>query len=528
MIEIYGSEIFNIPMNIRFLETDLLRHQLYNVTRFYDLVDHLKTKEINRITEKTILTSTYYNDFLTAAEYDINTINKIQDQIRKNIVAVWNKGETEIMDIYKTDYDEDFALENPMCYDLNGILYPSLVIGDNMMGDAVNNPIVKVSVNNSAVSTYFGKQWGAYLEGEENSEDGIRECDINTAFRSGNIFEVEAVTLEDVADGIINFQNVVKEGIVLKATIKFVFKQPIECNSFTIKPMNFATNAYYSIKQVDISDGISSFGIDIPNETVMDEYSVFFDIPSTFRNKKIRSITFYLQQSNSYALKYTVAYYRFLNNKAWLDITGKHVIDMAKTMGSNFNEGVSQAIKGANNWILNYWAPNIQAVEDPYLDTSKGQDGYRVIGSNESKRKRYVIGIQDIKVSTASVNSESEIVTKIIDIPIDTDAVQLQAQIQGNVSTFMSFDDGITWRRIKVIGSEPEYTDDYKLVPYKLFINSEMSLKRKINSDWGELAFVDSVDNKLRLKFVLIYENNEVPMVKEWKVNFLKERQNNA
>ena len=91
---------------------------------------------------------------------------------------------------------------------------------------------------------------------------------------------------------------------------------------------------------------------------------------------------------------------------------------------------------------------------------------------------------------------------------------------EGEIYAFISSDKGVTWNRINKIGSETEYDTHYKEIPSKIYINSDLSTKRKEASSTGLNGYINNSDGELRVRFVLKYSENNIPLIKSWKLKF--------
>lgn len=521
MIERYINVVESNNTNIEKNKIDNLKNKLFKISDFFNLISRSQITCICPLNQYMTPKSEYYNNFLSLVESDLNNIYNIQNEIRNNIVTEWNGVETELISMTDNSlYDNSLTLEYPKANIIGDYILPSSSNESSLLSSINGVPIINAETNNSLVPVFYGKQFGSYVKGNESSEDGIRYCDIETPFKNDSFFEVEAVTLEGKRDNTINFQTIIKKDINLKCTIKYIFTENVYINAIKIKPVCFASNIYFKIDKIEISDGISFAYPELFTDTIIDETIFNFTIPDNFINKKVRSVTIYLHQDKGYQMKYSLAYYKYNNNESWLDITGSHVVELAKINENNFDDGVNTVITNADQWIMNYWLPKVRYSDNPILDVSKGTNGYYIVPTNESKRKRYAIGISNIDLMNVEYNNISEIISKDIDIDDNINSVSLEMDKTGTVYTYLSFDAGTSWNRINPIGSSIEYDDDYKIIPTNIKINSDLSLERKILSDTGVKGYADNFNNKLKVKFILVYENEITPIVKNWKVNF--------
>lgn len=509
------------------LTIDEVKNSLTSITLFFDYIKNPLITTVRDLREIDTPSSSFYNKFLTSIENDCNVVYNVQETVRKNLLASWNVIETSYPEEVKpfNPYDNDITLEHEDA----SVFGDRLSLGVKGFTSAAPNikdkPLLSARSTDSSIPVFYGKSWGVWSIGNESGEDGIRYENNDGSLitdEKDTFWEVEATVLQADREETIHFQSVSDKDIALYTTIKIIFDKPMNVNMFTINPYNAAVSAYYKIIKMEVSDGIRVVPIDVKETFVMGETTITFDTPEILTDKKIRSIFVTLKQETGYYLKYSLGYYRIKNNESWLDITGPHVTQMAKARGENFNSNVTYIVENANQWILNNWMPGISFDELPVLDTDMGIDGYRVVASTESKRKRYTIGITDIKVGLNEYHDTSEKVTKQITIPDGYNTVSIKSIDQGNVVYFISFDDGMTWNKINPLDKQPVRESDLKLVPNKLYINSDLALYRKQNTDTGEAAFINTISKNIRIRFVMSRtENSDIlPAVFSWEPVF--------
>jgi hypothetical protein len=525
MIEYIESIILSTKERIRFTIDDL-KFKFKSLTGFFEYIDKPLVSSIKPLRENHTPSSIAYNKFLSYVENDVNLIHKIQDQIKDNMLMSWNVSETSYPGQIKEDdeYDDGFILE----HDSATVLTDRLTSGVNNFIDAIpfikDKPILKAESSDPNIPVYYGKMFGSYIYGNESGEDGIRfENNDGSLIVDGKdtFWECEAMVLQEYRDDTLFFQKVYDKDISLTTTIKIIFKEPVAINTLVIIPYSGAASAYYKLMKIELSDGIKVLSVDVKETFILGETNFIFNIPEEFTDKKVRSMFITLKQENGYYMKYMLGYFKIKNNESWLDITGPHVCEMARAYGDNFNNNVTHFINNINEWILNYWMPGTSFTELPELVNSVGDEGYALVPSSESKRKRYTIGISDIKVGFNEYSEVSEKVTDEIEIPEGYNSISLDVNDQGDNYYFLSFDNGMTWNRIIPVGKEPVRNSDLYLVPDKLYINSDISLKRKQNSVSGERAFISTTNKSLRVRFVLQRgANGLLPSVFNWKVNF--------
>lgn len=520
MIQTYINLIESRNNSKLYLSIDDIRNKLFKITDFFSVINYSNISRIPELSYNDTPKSEFYNNFLTSIQSDVNNIYNIQQEIKNNIITSWNEVETEItQDKTETIYDYNVDTEYSKCRVIGEYILPAITNEESIKAQS-NVPIIYSETNLDAVKPFYGKQYGEYIKDNELSEDGIRICDLETCFNDNNFFEVEAVIIDKERENTKLFQSVITTPLTLKTNIKFIFKTPVIANTFKIKPMNFSSNVYFHLDEVLISDGINTYSIPLYTNVITDETIITFQIPDNFINKKMRSITFYLSQNQSYQEKYSLAYYTLNNNAKWLDITGPHVLKYAQLNKENLDEGISYVIENASQWIADYWLPGVKHNENPELDPTKGNNGYLTVATNESTRKRYAIGISALDISNSSYENYSEIITTPIKIENETNIVELEMENEGEVYAFISSDKGVTWNRINKIGSKIEYDEKYKEIPSKIYINSDLSIKRKEASDTGLNGYINNSDGELRVRFVLKYSENNIPLIKSWKLKF--------
>lgn len=514
MIEILENKTLS---DVRFnnnLLINQLKQDLYRITYFYDLVDNLRITKYNNLIDYSIPYSEVYDGLMDAVSFDLNLVNSIQEEIKNNIITSWNNNETKMNDIEtKEEYDTEMILENSRCNLLNDVIYPHISLGSNYINNLAGDPIIVSKTNIVNIIPFLGKEWGVYNEDNVNNEDGIRVCDTSNLFVDNNFFEIEATVLNREIDGIVNFQNVTNNDLTLECSIKFIFNEPIEANYINIIPLNFSSNCYFEVTKIEIGDSINVTSIDVNGGFIYNEYYNLFNIPSNFIDGKIKNITFYFKQKNAYNLKYSVGYFKQNNNEAWLDITGRHVLKLAYDLYGDINSGVNQVIEDANTWIFSKWLPNIFIQEYPTLLTNYGNEGYKIITSKESNRKRYAIGISKIFIGKANFDNISEIITKDIEINSKYNCVEMDLNAEGTIYTYLSFDNGVSWHKIRTINDPDEKISN------QIIINSDIDDELKNYGKYNTKTYVECDDMKLKVKFVLI-NDTVIPKIKKWDLKF--------
>ena len=513
----------------RFL-IDTLKVQFRTITKFFDYMTDPFINAIRPFRDVDIAISSLYNKFLENIENDINILYSIQGEIRDNILSSWNVVENSYpTNIQPYDpYDNDFLLE----HDTATVVSDRITLGVKNFASAVptikGKPIMDAKCSEKSIPVYYGKAWGVYVPSNESGEDGIRVENNDGGLiidEKDTFWEAEAVVLQGTSENTKLLQPVVDKDISLTATIKFMFKEPTTINTLTLRPYNAAASAYYKLVGVEVSDGTRVVPINIKETFVMRETIFVLDIPDTIPNRKIRSLTLSIKQDAGYFMKYTLGYFKIKNTESWIDVTGSHVAAEAKKMGGNFNTNVSTLIESAGDWILKYWLPNIFYKENPIIDRNQGDNGFLLVPSTESKRKRYTIGITDVIVGSNDYFDTSEKVTKEIDIPEGKNTVSISSSDAGDALYYISVNNGMSWNRILPIEHPNEYNSDLRAIPKKLYINSDLSLDRIKNTITGESAFLFTSSKKIRVRFVLQKNtNNDVlPSIFNWDLVWSRE-----
>lgn len=506
-----GKKIFKI---------DEIREKLTLVTTFFEnVLNPLVSKDVTW-EDTDILSSTRYNTFLSNIERDLSFIYESQKKVRSNMLIDWNtieqiKPEKKIVKFYDDEFNTELAKASEF---INVTLAVSQKV--SKLGLLKGDPQVNAATSNDRVETYFGKKYGLWIPNEITNEDGIRPAATDTSVIVDNrdtFFEIEAVTLQEAFEDVVYNQEIIIDDIELTVTVKFIFEQPQFINYVTVKPHNFSTGAYYELTDIVLSSGTQQVGV--LNESVLmnTEKTITFD--PIFDTVTSMYVTF--KQNKGYFEKYSIANFDLLGKNYWVDFTGDSLLKDADRADDPILY-IQQQMENIEYWILDIFYNDISYDEMPELNTAQGDEGFSIVESRESRRKRAAIGIEDIDVGEHVYTNESEIVTMPIDIPINANIVQLFAQDneKGEILYYVSFDDGLNWNRINPIGAQ-EIIENFRVITKKLFINSDLSKTRKEANEAGLDAFVNTASDKLRLRVVLKKEDDEVPEVKEIESIFL-------
>ena len=494
------------------------------ITSFFDYAKEPIVNSIEKYHSESMPISAIFNKTLNKIETDVNLIYQTQQITRANLLKSWNLIET-LNTKYETPfkkeeiYDTEFALEHlPAIIDNSKVL--SGVENETPLNDQIKDkPIAIAETSAKEVPVYYGKMYGVYAKGLENSDDKLRQENRDTSVMvdgRDTIWECEAVVLEEPDDELTLFQPLTNKNLILTATVKFIFKEPIKINEIAITPFNNGVNNYYRIAKFEVSDGIKIYPIDVNEQVLIETLNLRFNTPREIENGLIKSLSLTFKQESGYNLKYSVGYFKIENNEGWMDITGPHVVSMAQKKGENFYENLTTVIETAPEWILNYWLPGITYGIQPERIITYGINGFRVISSAMSKRKRYTIGITNIILKYNEYGNISETVTMPISIPNGSNTISLDAATNGAVYSYISFNDGLNWQRIIPIGNEDVPEENLRIIPKKIYVNSILSAQRKENTITGSAAYIESSKNEFRLRFVLKKENGIEPSITSW------------
>lgn len=529
MINLIKNIILKYKQNPRLL-IDELKTQFKSITKFFDYVKEPLINKIIKFRDIDVALSHRYNKFIENVENDINLIYGIQEETRNNMLSSWNVVENSYPEEVKPEspYDDNFILE----HDSASIISDRITLGVKSFDSALpyikEKPLIDAKCSDKKIDIFYGKAWGSYVKGNESGEDGIRAENNDGSVivdELDTFWEAEAVVLQESRTNTKYLQAVKEKDISLTVTTKIIFEEPIEANTLTIRPYNAAVSAYYKLIRVDISDGVTIVPLNIEETPVMRETTIVFDVPEKLENKKVRSITITLKQDTGYFMKYTLGYFRIKNNESWVDVTGPHVVREAARMGGDFDANISYLIENAYRWILNYWLPGVVFTQVPTLVKDHGEDGFLLVPSSESKRKRYTIGITDVIIGKNEYYDTAEKVTKEIDIPDGMSTISIDARDQGDIYYYVSFDNGMNWNRIIPLGKQDERGEDLRIVPKKLYINSDLAYYRREDTETGHAAFIGTSSKKIRVKFVLKRnpEIDIVPSIFDWELKWGKE-----
>jgi len=508
---------------------DELTYQLKAITLFFDRVADPFVSIIKKFRETDRPSSILYNKYLTAIENDVSLLLTAQKQIRSNILSSWNVVETAMKSSVSNDskYDSNFLLEHSEANVLSDRITLGVKTFISTKSFIKDKPVLDVQCPDKEFPVFYGKAWGSFIEGSESSEDGVRYTGNDGSLivdEKDTFWEAEVVVLQETRENTVFLQSIVEKDTSLSVNVKIVYNQPVMVNTIKIRPYNSAMNTYYKLTKVEVSDGFNTYPISINETYIIRETEFILDVPKDINGVPIKISSIYMTflQESGYYMKYDLAYFRIQNNETWIDILGPNVVNEAVRMGGNFDENIRYLVNSANRWILNYWLPGVVFNIFPTLATEYGNNGFKLIPSTESKRKRYSIGITDVIIGENQYYDSSELVTKPIDIPTNTNTVTLDTVDIGNIYYMLSFDNGMTWKRIIPNGRQEIDDSDLLYYPNKIYINSDLSSKRIDATDTGKKAFVFTSSKQVRLRMVLQRDiiTNEMPVVYNWNLKF--------
>jgi len=524
MIKEIEQEVFRLVTKA-VKSIDYLKNSLKAITDFFLRIKNSMSQDIQLIKKADFVSSEVINKYIDYIERDINLIKNEQQNIKSRILSAWNSVEQ----IKKPDeevkmYDDLFLKENPSISEFN-----TTVLGVKSYTDAVPTlkapPVLNTISSDKDISVYYGKSYGRWIEGNETGEDGIRPAANDGAVivdDKDTFWEAEGVVLQEEREDAVFSQQIKDTEINLTTTVKFVFSEGMDINTITVIPHSFSSSTYYKIVLAVASNGYEQKPIDIP-ETLITKETVFtFESPFFNTEDKIKSINLTFKQEHGYYMKYDLGYFRIANNESWVDVTGPYVLDKVMKMSGDDNRNITTVINDAPSWIMDHWLPGVEYTETPVLDVLMGTGGYLTVQSRESKRKRYAMGITDIKIGHNTYEDISEGVTKEIDIPDNCTAVKIHSDdsVDG-ISYFVSVDDGLVWHRIIPVNRE-DIIKNFKPLPKKIYINSDISQTRKENSITGvdlntNSPYIDTESKKIRIKVILVKgDDMETPVIKNF------------
>jgi len=499
---------------------DVLYNALNVIDRFFENVKFPMIYKDRPWLDTDILSSIRYNTFLQHTQRDIGIIYDSMINTKNGMISSWNNIEV----VKQTDvtpeeyYDMEFPVELPLANKFVNVT-SAVVQKSSHRTNLKFDPEVQSRVNNIRAEVYHGKKYGVWIPNDITNEDGIHPANKSTDLLVDNkdtFYEIESVVLQQGHEDVHHSQDIVNDELILTATIKVVFNNPIELNYFTIKPHNHASGKYYEVTDIVVSNGRNQQGVTIDNVVVDGETTITFQNP--FEETTAAYITF--KQVNGYFIKYSIGSFILDDNTYVTDITGDALIGDASKY-TNAIDFIKFKMNNISTWILDVIKPNIEYKDFPVLNTGVGDNGFTIVESDESRRKRWVVGIEDIDFGKNGYAGESEIVTNPIDIPEGSNAISVIASDNnlGTISYYISLDDGLNWNRIDPIGTE-KVMDNFLIVPQTIFINSDISLTRQDNNEAGSAAYINSDSIKVRLRAVLITDEENIPEIYEMKPLF--------
>ena len=506
----------------KYFKVDDIKEKLNLITMFFERLSHPKTNDEKIMSPHDILSSERYNGFLTGLERDIRIIRNSQVDTKNKLISSWNTMEQVKDSVGATIneiYDINFRTELPQASQFVNI---TLAVAKKQSSLAYINgdPIIQDYVSDPNVHAYHGKSYGAWIPNEVTNEDGLRPNtkDANKIVDNRDTFyEIEVVTLQEEHNDVIYEQSINENPVTLTVVVKIVFNRPRNINYVYIKPHNFASGTYYELTDIVLSNGVIQSPVEFDNVVMNEAKTITFETP--FEDTRSLYLTF--KQEKGYYMKYSAAYFDLMGKEYMVDVTGPVLMDDS----SNYDAPISYIkykMQNIEEWILGIWKPDVSYDVLPKLMTSKGDNGFELIDSRESKRRRWAIGIEDIDFGENIYEDKSEIVTMPIDIPDGTKIVQLRANDNesGTIYYYLSFNNGLDWNRINPIGTRDEMVN-FKMTPDRIYLNSDLSIERKKLKDSGLAGFVDTESKQVRAKAVLIMGDQSMPKIKNFYPVFL-------
>lgn len=491
---------------------DTLRDRLDVITRFFESIKYPKVSHMRSWERTDILSSDRYNMFLRSIARDMEIIYDTQKKIKRGSLTNWNL--IEQMKFDKEDepvdyYDKEFITDLPRASEFVNVTL-SVAGSLNRTPHLKDDPQVKASTNREDVEPYFGKLRGLWIEDDITSEDGIRPQTFDTSTMidgEDTFYEIEATVLQAPMQRVHYDQKVIDGEIVLTSEVKFVFDSPTFVNYVNVRPFTFASGIYFDLMDIVVSDGRRQASVGIRPVRMDAEKTVTFTPPFD----RITSLNMKFRQTEGYFMKYSVVGVDFDDVFYKVDVTGLRLMENIEKY-ENPVSYIKHRIRELPYWIMSVVYDDVILDDLPKIDTDFGDDGFLTIESDMSRRKRWAIGIEDIEIGENTYSSSSEIVTRRISLPENTWEIKLDVTDNeiGTIKYYISFDDGLSWVRVRPVGSEIIY-DNGHVVPGVLYLNSDISIERKRADDEGELAFIDTSTQYIRAKAVLLKENDEVP-----------------
>ena len=515
------------------MKIDILREQISLITTFFNKVQKPDTDELEPWEETDVLSSERYNDFLAKAERDLMLIYQSQQKVRENLLMNWNNIEqirsTQILPELEY-YDPTFTTEFLKATEFINVV-PAVAEKNSKIDFLKVDPEIRASSSDARVIPYHGKKYGVWIENEISNEDGLRIATRDSSVIIDNkdsFYEVEAVALQASNPETIHEQEIIEDEINLTVTVRFVFTSPQKINYITIKPHNYSSGLYYNLTNIVLSDGTIQRPLEIEPILMNEEKTITFDPlftddPSTANNDEslISAIYLTFKQSEGYFIKYTIGNFTLEGDNYLIDITGDSFFKEADQY-SDPHTYLQYKIDNIHEWILDVWHPDIAYDELPVLNKELGDDGFSLVDSRESRRKRWAIGIEDIDLGEHVYEDRSEIITNPINIPDGTRSIELKTKDNGlgEIYYYISVNDGLDWQRMDPVGTTTDFITEelgttstqYRILPQRIFLNSDISEARKEATNTGSQAYFNTDAPTIRLRAVLI-KTDTVPQI---------------
>lgn len=509
--------------------TDRLLGIFQALSEFADRVKDPLSKHLETISESEIPLSAVYNDNMTRIMKDANAIHEHQKSLLSGLLISWNMSEQvsssqlENAERSQLVVDPEFPVTTTVAK-TNGDITLAIRSFQPANGLLKEPPTLKATCTDSTLVPFYGKAYGLFIPGNETGEDGVRINRNEGSLIVDNrdtFWEAEVVTLQErMADDVFSPQVINTNEVSLVTNITISFKNPVNINSFTIVPHNFAQSAYYDVTAVDIISGGRSVAM------LREPRTCFSSTRITFDTLQANGINISMRQNKGYFIKYTLARYRLQNNEAWIDVTGPHLVARVAKSLDDVNQTIRTEIENAGTWVPGIWVPNSPSQAVAELQVGDGDQGYLHMESVASRRKRWAIGVQDVVFGQETYENVSEVVTLPYDVPEETTSIYLvvddETPTGTKISYSLSFDDGATWYSINPINKPNIMLPTGYLVPQRIFINSDLSLTRKQNTLTGVDGYVNTSDRKVRVRGILEKDETTIntPRIRTFKPIF--------
>lgn len=500
--------------------TDELLGILQALSEFNDRLEKSESSDIILYDENEFPRSNRYNDVIQRLVTDMNTIREHQQNLINRLLIAWNTSEEILIEAEQDEelIDKDFPTSSP-AGKANGDITLAVSEFSSAIPVLTNPPVLNAVPTDQDVIPVFGKAYGLFVEGNETGEDGVRPNNNDGSLIVDNLdsfWEAEVVTLQETMVDAFSSQEINDKELSLTVNIILTFNNPVNINSFTILPHNFAQSVYYDITDIQILSGSQSIPV------LTEPVTSFRESRIAFNTMKANGMQITLRQDKGYFLKFHQGRFKIGNNEDWIDFTGPHLVSRVDKTTEDINAALNREILNAGAWIPSIWIPNAPSIVEAERVISAGNNGFRRIESVASRRKRWAIGIQDINFGQEVYESVSEVVSVPHTMPEETTSVFLKTDEETpdgtSVTYFLSFDDGNSWNLINPINRPPEQLETGHIVPQRIFINSDKSQTRRENTLTGLAGFVNTSNRAVRVRAIMEKDDDVVntPRIKSF------------